>query len=90
MSKTYTPQSIEELWQQSSTVLQNAYNSGYIIGVEQGERLAEERIIKLLEERKNQVEHSLDRLGAMGKEYWEIQVRILEMSKAIELIKGEK
>ncbi len=57
--------------------------------VRDGMRLEQERIIKLLEERKSQVEHSLDRLGAMGKEYWEIQVRILEMSKAIELIKGE-
>ncbi len=57
--------------------------------VRDGMRLEQERIIKLLEKRKSQVEHSLDRLGAMGKEYWEIQVRILEMSKAIELIKGE-
>ena len=50
MSDIYKPESIDDLRQQSSTVLQNAYNSGYIVGVEQGERLAEERIIKLLED----------------------------------------
>jgi hypothetical protein len=51
VSDIYKPESIDDLRQQSSTVLQNAYNSGYIVGVEQGERLAEERIIKLLDDK---------------------------------------
>ncbi len=65
------------------------FEAGVLLGYDLGRADMQDKFIKLLEKRKSQVEHSLDRLGAMGKEYWEIQVRILEMSKAIELIKGE-
>ena len=82
MSDIYKPESIDDLRQQSSTVLQNAYNSGYIVGVEQGERLAEERIIKLLE---NVDDSNLWRQLSHSPDSYEG----FDISNLIALIKGE-
>lgn len=49
MSDIYKPESLEDLWKQAFTPIQNAYNSGYILGVEWGGRIVVARIIKLLE-----------------------------------------
>lgn len=62
---------------------------GYNLGCEHGKQWERARIIKLLEERKQEVGHSLDKIGAEAREYWQIKCRVLELENAIALIKGE-
>lgn len=56
----------------------------------EGKKAERARIIQLLEERKIEVGHSLDKIGAEAREYWQIKCRLLEIDNAIALIKGEK
>lgn len=61
----------------------------YTKGFKAGLVWEQERIIKLLKKRRSEVRHSLDKIGAEAREYWQIKCRILEIDNAIELIKGE-
>ena len=50
MSHTYKPESLDALWKQAFVPIQNAYNSGYIVGVEQGIQVERERINGIIEQ----------------------------------------
>ena len=67
-----------------------SYDGRQIELIELGRNVERSRIIKLLEERKQKVGHSLDKIGAEAREYWQIKCRVLELETAIALIKGEK